>query len=170
VAGALIVVQTVLLLKGFHPDLAVPPSSDRAAGQQLVTGLRELGGTTAFFSDPGLDLAAGLPPVAHQGAADDILRAPGAGFVSYSRSVRLAVTEQRFSAFITDYPGAPHGFPSDVARYYRRCPQTLAPGPPHAVFESVVGPHARPAFVWLPVGRGSCAIAVRTLIGPRPSG
>ena len=134
-----------------------------AAGQQLVAGLRELGGTTADFSDPGLDLAAGLPLVAHQGAADDVLRAPGAGLASYARSVARAVSERRFSAFITDYGGAPRGFPPDLARYYRRCPQRLLPGPPHAVFESVVGPLARPAFVWLPVGRGSCALTVRTL-------
>jgi hypothetical protein len=165
VAGVLLIVQTVLLLGGFHPGRAVPSSSDRAAGQQLVTGLRELGGTTAYFSDPGLDLAAGLPPVAHQGAADDILRAAGAGLATYSRSVTRAVTEQRFSAFITDYGGAPRGFPPDFARYYRRCPQRLEPGPPHSVFESVVGAQARPAFVWLPVGRGSCALTVRTLDG-----
>ncbi len=164
-ASVLLVVQTALLLSGFHPGRAVPPSSDRAAGQQLVAGLRELGGTTADFSDPGLDLAAGLPPVAHQGAADDVLRAPGAGLASYARSVVRAVTERRFSAFITDYGGAPRGFPPDLARYYRRCPQRLLPGPPHAVFESVVGALARPAFVWLPVGRGSCALTVRTLDG-----
>ncbi len=169
VAGVLLIVQTVLLLGGFHSGQAVPPSSDRAAGQQLVTGLRELGGTTAYFSDPGLDLAAGLPLVAHQGAADDILRAAGAGLRTYSGSVIRAVTERRFSAFITDYAGAPRGFPPDLARYYRRCPQRLAPGPPQAVFESVVGAQARPAFVWLPVGRGSCALTVRTLDGP-PAG
>jgi hypothetical protein len=168
VAGVLLIIQTVLLLSGFHPGKAVPSASDRAAGLQLVTGMRELGGTTAYFSDPGLDLAAGLPPVAHQGAADDILRASGAGLATYSRSVTRAVAERRFSAFITDYPGAPRGFPPDLARYYRRCPQRLEPGPPHAVFEKIVGAHARPTFVWLPVGRGSCALAVRTLDGVPP--
>jgi hypothetical protein len=170
VAGVLLIVQTVVLLSGFHPSQAVPPGADRAAGQQLVTGLRELGGTTAYFSDPGLDLAAGLPLVAHQGAADDILRAPGAGRTIYTRSVTRAVTEQRFSAFITDFAGAPRGFPPDLARYYRRCPAGLLPGSPHAVFESVVGALARPAFVWLPVGSGSCARTVRILDGIRRPG
>ena len=165
-ASVLLVVQTVLLLSGFHPGRAVPPSSDRAAGQRLVAGLHELGGTTADFSDPGLDLTAGLPLVAHQGAADDVLRAAGgAGFASYARSVTRTVTGRRFSAFITDYREGPRGFPPDLARYYRRCPQRLLPGPPHAVFESVAGVLARPAFVWLPVGRGSCALTVRTLDG-----
>ena len=167
VAGALVIAQTLVLLSGFHPGLAVPPGSDRAAGQQLVAGLRKLGGTTAYFSDPGLDLAAGLPLVAHQGAADDILRASGAGLASYSRSVTRTVTERRFSAFITDYAGPPRGFPPNLPRYYRRCPRMLLPGPPGAVFESVVGAHARPAFVWLPVGRGSCALTVRVLDGRR---
>ena len=165
VASMLVMAQTVLLLGSFHPGQAVPRSSDRAAGQQLVAGLRELRGTIADFSDPGLDLAAGLPLVAHQGAADDILRAPGSGLASYERSAARAVTGRRFSAFITDFGGAPRGFPPDLARYYRRCPQRLRPGPPHAVFESVVGPLARPAFVWLPVGRGSCALTVRALDG-----
>ena len=165
VASVLVIAQTVLLLGSFHPGQAVPRSSDRAAGQQLVAGLRELRGTIADFSDPGLDLAAGLPIVAHQGAADDILRAPGSGLASYERSAARAVTGRRFSAFITDFGGAPRGFPPDLARYYRRCPQRLRPGPPHAVFESVVGPLARPAFVWLPVGRGSCAFTVRALDG-----
>jgi Dolichyl-phosphate-mannose-protein mannosyltransferase len=163
-ASVLFVVQTILLLSGFQPGRAVPPRSDWAAGQQLVAGLRELGGTTAYFSDPGLDLAAGLPLVAHQGAADDVLRAPGAGLAGYARSVARAVTRRRFSAFITDYGGPPRGFPPDLARYYRRCPQRLLPGPPHAVFESVAGALARPAFVWLPVGRGSCVVTVRILI------
>lgn len=170
VAGALVTVQTLVLLSGFQIGRAVPPSSDRAAGRQLVTGMRELAGTTAYFSDPGLDLDAGLPLVAHQGAADDILRAPGAGQANYARSVIRAVIERRFSAFITDFPGAPRGFPPDIARYYRRCPQQLHPGPPHAVFESVVGTHARPAFVWLPVGRGSCDRTVRILDGARRPG
>ena len=165
VATMLVMAQTVLLLGSFHPGQAVPRSSDRAAGQQLVAGLRELRGTIADFSDPGLDLAAGLPLVAHQGAADDILRAPGAGLASYERSAARAVTGRRFSAFITDFGGAPRGFPPDLARYYRRCPERLRPGPPHAVFESVVGPLARPLFVWLPVGRGSCALTVRALDG-----
>jgi hypothetical protein len=169
-AAALVTVQTLVLLSGFHFAQAVPPSSDRTAGQQLVKGMRELAGTTAYFSDPGLDLDAGLPLVAHQGAADDILRAPGAGQVSYARSVIRAVTERRFSAFLTDFPGAPRGFPPDIARYYRRCPQQLHPGPPRAVFESVVGTHARPAFVWLPVGRGSCDRTVRILDGARRPG
>ena len=165
VASVLVIAQTALLLSSFHPDQAVPRNSDRAAGQQLVAGLRELHGTIADFSDPGLDLAAGLPLVAHQGAADDILRAPGSGLASYERSAARAVTGQRFSAFITDFGGAPRGFPPDLARYYRRCPQRLRPGSPHAVFESVVGPLARPAFVWLPVGGGSCALTVRVLDG-----
>ncbi len=175
-ACALVIGQTVLLLSGFQGRRAIPSSEDRAAGQRLVAGLRELGGTTADFSDPGLDLAAGLPLVAHQGAADDILRAPGAGRASYERSVDRAVTGRRFSAFITDFGGAPHGFPADLARYYRRCPQRLVPGPPHPVFQSLAGPLARPAFVWLPTGRGSCALTVRILrgapigagAGPRP--
>ena len=82
----------------------------------------------------------------------------------YTRSVTRAVTERRFSAFITDYGGAPRGFPPDLARYYRRCPQRLLPGRPNAVFESVAGILARPAFLWLPAGHSSlCARTMRIL-------
>lgn len=164
VAGVLVAVQVVVLLSGFRPGRAIPSAADRAAGQRLVAGLRELGGRIADFSDPGLDLAAGLPLWAHQGAADDVLRAPGAGMALYTRSVTRAATERRFSAFITDYGGAPRGFPPDLARYYRRCPQRLLPGRPRAAFESVAGVLARPAFLWLPAGDGSrCARTVRIL-------
>jgi DNA-binding response OmpR family regulator len=48
---------------------------------------------------------------------------------------------------------------------HRRCPQMLLADVPGAVFIPVAGVRARPAFVWLPVGRGSCAMAVRILDG-----
>jgi hypothetical protein len=58
------------------------------------------------------------------------------------------------------------GFPPDLARYYRRCPQMLLAGVPAAVFRPVAGVRARPVSLWLPAGRGSCVMAVRALDGP----
>ena len=48
---------------------------------------------------------------------------------------------RRFSAIVTENAGPPDGFPRDLMRYYRRCPQTLLPGVPPALFQAVA---ARP--------------------------
>jgi hypothetical protein len=127
--------------------------------------MRALGGAVAVPSDPGLDLLAGLPAVAHQGATDDVLRASNPAIIaSFRRSAARAVAVRRFSAIVTENAGPPDGFPPDLGRYYRRCPQTLLPGLPPAVFQPVAGPPGRPVYVWLPDG-ASCAAAVRVLNG-----
>ena len=74
-AAALVIAQLAVLVNGFHPGRAIPTSADRAVGWRLMSGMRAFGGTIAVPSDPGLDLLAGLPAVAHQGATDDVLRA-----------------------------------------------------------------------------------------------
>src|SRR2546430_9665969 len=125
-----------------------------------------LGGAIAVPSVPGLKLQAGLPAVAHQGATDDVLRASGpAGTASFRSSAARAVAARRFSAIVTESAGPPDGFPRDLMRYYRRCPQTLLPGVPAALFQAVAGPPGRPVYVWLPVGGASCAATVRVLDG-----
>jgi hypothetical protein len=129
--------------------------------------MRAVGGAIAVPSDPGLDLLAGLPDVAHQGATDDVLRASGpAGAARFTRSAADAVAARRFSAIVTENADPPDGFPRDLMRYYRRCPQTLLPGVPPALFQAVAGPPGRPVYVWLPVGGASCAATVRVLVGP----
>jgi hypothetical protein len=73
---------------------------------------------------------------------------------------------------VTENAGPPDGFPADLGRYYRRCPQALLPGAPQAVFQPVAGPPGRPAYLWLPPG-ASCAAAVSVLndatAGARPA-
>jgi Dolichyl-phosphate-mannose-protein mannosyltransferase len=163
-SGVLVAIQSVLLVSGFHPAQAIPTSADRAVGENLVSGLRAFGGTVAIPMDPGLSLEAGMTPVAHQDAANDVLRASNqAAITSFERSVAEAVASQRFSAIITDGPGLPRGYPPSLARYYRRCPQPLLAGVPAAVFEPVAGIKIRPATVWLPRNRGSCPAAVSIL-------
>ena len=165
VAAALVIAQLAVLVNGFHPGRAIPANADRAAGLRLASGMRALGGTIAVPSDPGLGLLAGRPAVAHQGATDDVLRASDpAVSASFRRSAARAVAARRFSAIVTENAGPPDGFPPGLARYYRRCPQTLLPGVPQAVFQPVAGPPGRPVYVWLPAG-ASCAAAVRALNG-----
>ncbi|MDQ2813450.1 MAG: glycosyltransferase family 39 protein [Actinomycetota bacterium] len=168
-SAALVIAQLVTLVNGFRPGHAVPTSADRAAGRQLTSELRALGGTVAVPTDPGLGLLAGLPAVAQQGATDDILRASDpVAIESFTRSAAGAVTARRFSAIVTEDRAPPDGFPRDLMRYYRRCPQTLLAGLPQAVFQRVAGPAGRPTYVWLPVGDGdgACAAAVSALDGP----
>jgi Dolichyl-phosphate-mannose-protein mannosyltransferase len=166
-AAALVIAQLAVLANGFHPGRAIPTDADRAAGSRLTSGMRAVGGTIAVPSDPGLSLLAGLPAVAHQGAADDVLRASGpAGRASFRSSAARAVAARRFSAIVTETASPPDGFPRDLMRYYRRCPQRLLPGVPPAVFQAVAGPPGRPVYVWLPVGGASCAATVRALDGP----
>jgi len=165
-AAALVTAQLAVLVSGFRPGQAIPTSADRVVGQRLTSGMRALGGTIAVPSDPGLGLLAGLPTVAHQGATDDVLRASAPALsAGFRRSAARAVAAQRFSAIVTYSAGPPNGFPSDLMRYYRRCPQKLLAGVPQTVFEPVAGLPERPDYVWLPVGGGSCVATVRALDG-----
>ena len=101
-AAALVIAQLAVLVNGFRPGQAIPTSADRAVGARLTSGMRALGGTIAVPADPGLGLLAGLPAVAHQGAADDVLRASDpAGIASFTRSAARAVAARRFSAIVT---------------------------------------------------------------------
>jgi len=144
----------------------MPADGDRAVGRRLTSVMRAVGGTIADPSDPGLGLLAGLPAVAHQGAADDVLRATDpAGLAIFETSAARAVAARRFSAIVTENAAPPDGFPRDLMRYYRRCPQTLLPGVPSAVFQAVAGPPGRPVYVWLPAGGASCAATARALDG-----
>jgi Dolichyl-phosphate-mannose-protein mannosyltransferase len=166
-AGGLVIAQMGMLVSGFQPGRAIPSSADRVVGRRLIAGVRALGGTVAVPADPGLDLLAGRPVVAQQDAANDVLRASdGAAIASFTRSTARAVAARRFSAIITELNSDLRGFPPDLMRYYRRCPQMLLSGVPRAVFRPVAGVRARPVSVWLPVGRGTCAMAVRILDGP----
>jgi hypothetical protein len=164
-AAALVIAQLAVLGNGFRPAQAIPSGADRAAGLRLAAGMRALGGMIAVPTDPGLDLLAGLPAVAHQGATDDILRASDPTIIaSFRRSAARAVATRQFSAIVTENAAPPDGFPADLGRYYRRCPQALLPGVPQAVFQPVAGPPGRPTYLWLPAG-ASCAAAVSVLSG-----
>ena len=165
-SGVLVLAQTAVLLSGFHPSQAIPTSADRAVGERLTAGLRAFGGDVAIPADPGLSLLAGMAPAAHQDAAHDVLRASDqAAIASFRTSVADAVAARQFSAIITDGPGPPPGYPASLSRYYRECPEPLLAGVPAAVFRPVAGIGARPAWLWLPKGGGSCQSAVSVLDG-----
>ncbi len=166
VAGMMVIAQLAVLLSGFRPAQAIPVRADRGVGTRLTAGVHALGGTVAIPSDPGLDLAAGQPGVAHEGAVADVLRATNrAAIASFTRSAARAVAAQRFRAIITEQSTDLDGFPADLGRYYHRCPQMLLSGVPRAWFRPVTGARVRPAWVWLPVGRGSCTAAAALLDG-----
>jgi hypothetical protein len=159
-AGGLIIAQMAALAGGFHPARAIPPSADRVVGLRPMAGVRALGGTVAIPSDPGLTLMAGLPAVADQGAAADVLRgSDGTAVAIFTGSIARAVAARRFSAIIIEQRSDLQGFPPDFNRYYHRCPQMLLVGLPDTVFLPVAGVRVRPVSVWLPIGRGSCALA-----------
>jgi hypothetical protein len=166
-AGALVIAQLAVLADGFRPTRAIPSAADRAVGTRLTAGVRALGGTVAISGDPGLGLMAGLPEVEDQIAAADILRASDRTAIRiFTHSIASAVAARRFSAIITEQDPDLRGFPPDLPRYYRRCPQMLLADVPPALFRPIADSVSRPVSVWLPVGRGSCAMAVRVLDGP----
>jgi len=164
-SAALVIAQLAVLMTGFWPRQAIPTLADRAVGARLTAGLRTLGGTIAMPTDPGVALLAGLPTVAHEGAAYDVLRsAKPAVIARFTGSAARAVAAERFTAIVTEDAGPPDGFPADLWPYYRLCPQTLFPGIPADVFQFVAYRLGRPEYVWLPAGR-SCAAAVRAFSG-----
>lgn len=166
--GLLVITQLTLLMADFQPARAIPPAGDRAAGLRLIMTLRELGGTVAIPADPGLAVTAGLPAVEDQIAAADVLGAHDrTAMAIFTGSVGAAVAARRFSALISEAPGDLRGFPRDLPRYYRHCPQMPSAGLPPAPFRPGGGEWA--VSVWLPAGRGSCAALTSALEGAGPS-
>jgi hypothetical protein len=169
-AGVLVVAQLAALAAGFRPGLAIPAAADRTAGLRLTSALRALGGTIAIPADPALALMAGLPAVEDQLAAVDVLRASDpVAKADFTSSVAREVAAQGFSVIITEVDGDLRGFPSDLPRYYRHCPQMPLAGIQPAPFRRGAG--VQPVSVWLPVGHGSCAAVARALAPgslPRP--
>ncbi|GAA2070232.1 ArnT family glycosyltransferase [Actinomadura alba] len=165
VAAMLIASQIALLaITTFDPGRMVPTAADQRVGDGLRAWSRGFGGPVAIFSDPGLNVAAGLPPVAHQGAVYDVLRGTDhTARAHLERSMAEAVTERRFAAIVVEQPSDLDGFPRDLTRYYRRCPGTLLASVPRDVFRPVGGPPVRPTTLWLPTGGGSCEAAFRLL-------
>jgi hypothetical protein len=171
VPAVLVMSQTALLLSGLKPSQEIPSAADRAVGDRLLAGIRAFGGTVAISTDPGLSLMAGMPPVAHQDAASDVLRASDrAAIDSFRRSAAAAVAGRQFTAIITDGPGAPFAGPAGLGQYYYQCPEELLAGVPAALFRPVAGASFRPVYVWLPRGSGSCAQAVAFLDGEGKEG
>ncbi|MCW2912770.1 MAG: hypothetical protein JWN52_838 [Actinomycetia bacterium] len=164
-ASTLVLLQIVILAANtFALGQVVPTAADRRVGDQLRAWLRGFGGPVAVFSDPGLLLLAGLPPVAHRAAASDILRGTSrTAQARLRRSIGSAVTERRFAAIVVEQRADQQGFPPHLTRYYRRCPQKLLAAVPNKVFRPVAGLPVRPMTLWLPAGRGSCEAAVRRL-------
>jgi hypothetical protein len=164
-AGVLVIAQMAVLAAGIRPSQAIPSGADRAAGLRLTAGLRALRGTIAIPADPALALMAGLPEIEDQLATVDVLRASDlAAQASFTRSVAMAVATRRFTVIITEVNGDLRGFPTDLSRYYYRCPQMPLAGVQPAPFRRGTG--VQPVSVWLPVGHGSCAAVARALTGP----
>jgi hypothetical protein len=167
VAGGLVVAQLAVLAAGLRSGQAISARADRAAGARLTSGLRALGGTIAIPADPALALMAGLPAVEDQLAAVDVLRASDpAARADFTRSVAREVAAKGFTVIITEIDGDLRGFPSDLPRYYRRCPQMPLAGIQPAPFRPSA--QVQPVSVWLPVGLGSCAAVARALGGSPP--
>jgi hypothetical protein len=66
---------------------------------------------------------------------------------------------------ITEMTGDLRGFPADLTRYYRRCPQMPVSAVPPDPYGPVAVAREQPVSVWLPGGRGSCPAVVRTISG-----
>ncbi|MER6951808.1 hypothetical protein ABT294_48115 [Nonomuraea sp. NPDC000554] len=164
-AGTLVLAQlAVLAVTTFAAGRMIPDAADRRAGDRLRTWLAGFGGPVALVSDPGLVVLAGLPPVAHRAAAGDVLRGTDRAVrAGLEGSIARAVAGRRFAAIVVAQQADLQGFPPDLARYYRRCPQRLLADVPDEVFQPIGGGTSRPSAVWLPVGRGSCSESVGRL-------
>jgi hypothetical protein len=162
-ASALVIAQIAVLATGFRLSQAFPPDKDRAAEQRLVAAARSLGGMVAIPADPGIAVAAGLPPTEDQVAAADVLRASDQSAQAVFRaSLAAAVATQSYSAIITQFHGDLRGFPADLPLYYYECPQMPPDGALSVPFTA--NADALPISVWLPIGHGpSCAAVIRTL-------
>jgi len=169
--AVLVLAQVAVLIAGLRPSQAIPTIADRRVGERVLAGLRAIGGTVAVPADPALSMTAGMAPVAHLDAADDVLRASDqTAIASFRRSAAHALADRRFSAIITDSRRPPFANPPSLSRYYHRCAQPLLASIPAGVFVPVAGAKLRPEYIWLPRGGESCATAVRLLDGAREEG
>jgi hypothetical protein len=160
--SALVLAQIGVLAGGFRLSAAFPPHADLVADQRLVATARALGGTVAIPADPGAAIIAGRPPTEDQVAAADVLHAAGQrAKADLTGSLAQAVAARKYSAIITEFGGDLRGFPADLGRYYRRCPQTPLDGLLSVPFAA--NAQALPVTVWLPTGQGSCAAVARIL-------
>ena len=165
-AAGLVIAQLAVLMAGFRPGNAIPTGADRAAGLRLAAGLKVLGGTVAIPGNPGLALMAGLPEVEDQVAAADVLGASDrAARTIFTGSLARAVATRQFTAIITEMTGDLRGFPADLSRYYRLCPQMPLAGAPPDPYGPVAVARERPVSVWLPEGHGSCTATIRAING-----
>jgi hypothetical protein len=154
-------------MAGFRPGHAIPTGRDRTADLRLAAGLHALGGTVAIPGDPGLALMAGLPEVEDQVAAADVLGASDqTAKTLLTGSVARAVASQQFTAIITEMTGDLRGFPADLSRYYRLCPQMPLAGVPPYPYGPVAVARELPVSVWLPIGHGSCVATIAAISGP----
>ena len=150
VASGLVVAQLAVLANGFRPAQAIPASPDRAVGTRLTAGVRALGGTVAVPGRSRPGSLAGLPGGGAPGRGRRrAARQRPAAITSFRRSAARAVAMRQFSAIIVELNTDLNGFPADLNRYYRRCPQMLLSGVPAAWFRPVTGARVRPAWVWL---------------------
>jgi len=169
VAGVLVLAQSVLLLVTFHPLRGIPASTDRAAGERLIAGMRALGGDVAVPSEPSLSLQAGMTLAAHPGSVYDVVRATDkTGIASYLDSADAAVEARQFSAIISPGAGKALYSPPHLLDDYQECLQSLPAGP-DTVLIPVPGHQPTVAVVWIPRG-GSCQHALSVLGGGKAAG
>ena len=108
----------------------------------------------------------GYTEVEDQVAAADVLGASDrAARTIFTAQLARAVATQRFTAIITEMTGDLRGFPADLSRYYRLCPQMPLAGAPPDPYGPVAVARERPVSVWLPAGHGSCAATIRAING-----
>ena len=163
VVSGLVVVQIGVLAGGFRLSRAFPPDADRIADQRLVTAARALGGTVAIPAAPAIAIMAGQQPAEDQVAAADVLRSSAQSAKTiFTTSLAQAVAAQKFSGIFTEFFHDLRGFPTDLSRYYHRCPQAPLDGLSSVPFSA--NARALPVSVWLPTGHGpSCAVVIRIL-------
>lgn len=161
--SGLVLLQIGVLASGFRLSQASPPNADLIAAQRLVAVTRTLGGTVAILDDPGIALMAGRPASQDHVASADVQRASdGYAKTLFMTSLTRAVHARKYSAIITEFRRDLQGYPADLPRYYRKCPQTPRDGLLSVPFSASSKP--LPVTVWLPTGPGpSCAAVVMTL-------
>jgi hypothetical protein len=130
----------------YAPQAQIPPAGGRAEGERLLRRAGAIDGPLWWSDHPGYLVALGRPPQAQDNALRDVLRADRGGrwSVALRESLRVAVAERRYAAFVTDFadfPLRPEGF----EERYALADSALT----GAAFRPVTGWDRRPTYLWV---------------------
>ena len=186
--------DAVALYRSLYPHHAITPSPALPGAAEALAAVREAGGRVIVVTAKKAELAAlhldhlglvtdevrGLAWAEGKAAAlrecravvyvgdhvADMAAARAAGVRAIGVATGPCPADELLAAGAEVVLRDLRGFPANLPRYYRLCPQMPLAGVPPAPFNPGPGGEGHSVSVWVPASGQSCAAAIRALEGP----